>query len=316
MNGSGTTMLLDSLGRHPEVYAFPQETRLLPYVIQSSRKLGDLVDDRNFYAAWKMVQQIPVFADVNDGMRPPIPDDWADYPKNIGAVIDAFFRFFALEEGKVRWCEKTPQHVQHLDILGAVFPSAKFVHLIRDGRACAASFHRRWRRTPQLTIYRWKKVVNEGREQGANLGNRYLELRYEAVTSDPERWMRTLCEFLELEFDPVILKSRQPQSRNRDTPGTIRENRAAWADYFSSKTTRQLERISGSYLKELGYDTRNPSGSWNPPKAQLELWRARDLLWQFLFLMKFKAQGKRRLSWRRVFIQPLAAFRQAKINKY
>lgn len=31
MNGSGTTMLAESLGRHPEIYSMPQESKVLPY---------------------------------------------------------------------------------------------------------------------------------------------------------------------------------------------------------------------------------------------------------------------------------------------
>ena len=34
VNGSGTTMLAESLGRHPELYMFPQETRVLPYLVK------------------------------------------------------------------------------------------------------------------------------------------------------------------------------------------------------------------------------------------------------------------------------------------
>ena len=30
MNGSGTTMLLDCLGRHPDLYAFPRKRGLSP----------------------------------------------------------------------------------------------------------------------------------------------------------------------------------------------------------------------------------------------------------------------------------------------
>ena len=48
MNGSGTTMLLDSLGRHPALYAFPKETRLIPYLMSRVSTYGDLTVDANF----------------------------------------------------------------------------------------------------------------------------------------------------------------------------------------------------------------------------------------------------------------------------
>ena len=32
MNGSGTTMLADSLGKHPDLYMFPNEAKVLPFL--------------------------------------------------------------------------------------------------------------------------------------------------------------------------------------------------------------------------------------------------------------------------------------------
>src|SRR5690606_15031419 len=92
------------------------------------------------------------------------------------------------------------------------FPNAKFIHVIRDGRDCAASFHRRWQSNPRRTVTRWKHSVRQGREQGASLGDRYLEVRYEDVTRDPDIALRGICSFLGIEFDDSILaagRSRQ-----------------------------------------------------------------------------------------------------------
>ena len=53
MNGSGTTMMLDSLGRHPELYGFPSETQMMPYIISQAPKFRDLEIDDNFRAYWR-----------------------------------------------------------------------------------------------------------------------------------------------------------------------------------------------------------------------------------------------------------------------
>ena len=42
MNGSGTTMLADSLGRHPHIYSMPQESKVLPYYLQHYGHAGAL----------------------------------------------------------------------------------------------------------------------------------------------------------------------------------------------------------------------------------------------------------------------------------
>ena len=43
-NGSGTTMLADCLGHHPDLYIFPFETRVLPHFIRKLARYGDLSD--------------------------------------------------------------------------------------------------------------------------------------------------------------------------------------------------------------------------------------------------------------------------------
>jgi len=217
MNGSGTTMLLDCLGRHPQLYAFPRETRLIPWLVARAPGFGDLGGDANYQRLWDEVRALGVFQLVNESQPVPLPADWRERPRSLAGILDGVFGYFAARAGKPRWCEKTPQHVQHLPALARLFPAARFIHVVRDGRDCAASFHRRWRRDPRLTVYRWKKVVAIGRRQGRELGEaRYREIRYEDLTAAPEASLRALCAFLALPFDPVVLESARPYLADAD----------------------------------------------------------------------------------------------------
>jgi hypothetical protein len=316
MNGSGTTMLRDSLCRHPDLYGFLRETRLLPRLAMTIAEQGSLKDDARFLSAWRKVQSMPSFALVNGGAPPPIPEDWHAYPRSFGAIADAFFQYFAQQAGKHRWCEKSPQNVQHLQLLGQAFPNARFVHLIRDGRACAASFHRRWGRRPELTIYRWKKVVEEGRRQGESLGERYMELRYEELTRDPERWMRSICEFLGLDFVPEVLNSRQPQSKAPNRDGKIQANPESWSRHFGPAALRRLEGIAGGYLAELGYETCFSRGIGDPSPWRLKLWNSQDMAKLYVSEISRKAKGNSRLTWGQVLRRPFDSIQQRRANRY
>lgn len=316
MNGSGTTMLRDSLCRHPALYGFPRETRLLPHVIETIRRLGDLGDDKICRAAWEQVLKIPAFAIANAGTPPSIPDDWRSCTRTPGGIIDAAIRGFAMREGKGRWCEKSPQYVQHMPLLKEVFPTARFVHLVRDGRACAASFERRWGRLPDLTIYRWRQVVQHGRAAGASLGESYLEVRYEDLTADPEHWMSVICEHVGLAFDPVVLNSRNPQSDNPNRPGRIEAKPASWRKQLKPGTIRRLERIAGACLEEMGYQTQYVQGKRNPPRWLLSSWRVRDSIRLWFGSIAKKLRGKSRLPWTQVLAKPLASLRQSRTNRY
>ncbi len=78
-------------------------------------------------------------------------------------------------------------NIQFIEELSAAIPDAKFIHIYRDGRDVAQSNHRRWNKNPQWSMYRWAHVVQAGRQAGEGLdSDRYLELGYEAFTSEPE----------------------------------------------------------------------------------------------------------------------------------
>jgi Sulfotransferase family len=319
MNGSGTTMLLDCLGRHPQLFAFPRETRLIPYLMAREASYGDLGVDENFLRLWNDVRNLAVFREANGNVAVPLPADWRHYPRRLAAVLDAVFRHFAAAQGKQRWCEKTPQHVQHLQALAANFPGARFVHVIRDGRDCAVSFNRRWKRQPELTVFRWKKVVTMGREQGRRLGaHRYLEVRYEDLTAAPEQSLRRICHFVGLPFHPAVLDSAQPYLQSKaHIPGRgLQRNSGKWRTYFSPQSLDSLERIAGRTLASCGYDTRFPDADSDLAAWRRKYWAARETLREYSREVWRKATGELERPWRVILVKPVNALRHRQHNVY
>jgi hypothetical protein len=317
MNGSGTTMLLDCLGRHPALYAFPRETRLIPYLMARLPDYGDLGQDDNLARLYDDVGRLAVFRQVNGGLSVPRPADWRSRPRTLAAVLDATFEHFAAREGKRRWCEKTPQHVQHLEALADQFPDARFVHVVRDGRDCAASFHRRWRRQPELTVFRWKKVVMRGRTQGIRLGAaRYLEVRYEELTAEPERCLRRICAFLELPYHEAVLESSQPYLQGGGARRGLQPNSGKWQRYFAPEQLDRLERIAGRTLAQCGYATGHPLSDHDPLPVQRRWWSAAEVWRQYTSEVRRKLNGELRRPWRTILVKPINALRQRQHNVY
>lgn len=316
MNGSGTTMLLDCLGRHPQLYGFQLETRVMPDYLSAGSSQADLNDDDEFLKLFNDIRKLPVFQMVNQSAEVPLPQDWREYPRQASAIFDYVFLYFASKEGKSRWCEKTPQHVQHLDLLAQHYPQARFIHIIRDGRDCASSFQRRWYRTPELTIYRWRRVVGIGRQQGRELSGRYMEVKYEDLTTHPERWMREICDFLSVEFHQNVLVSRRPQNKNRGVLGGIEKNTGKWKNAFTVNQRRSLEKIAGKALSELGYDVEFEQGHASPSKNQLRFWNLKDYTRQFFIEIYKKLTGKSKKDWRMLFYLPVSAIKQLRSNRY
>lgn len=319
MNGSGTSMMLDSLGRHPELYAVPVETHMMPYIIGRASRFGDLSNDDNYRAYWQFaIDQMPALLRFNDGVKPDIPSDWQSYPRTIAGIFDGIFSSFAKKQGKRCWCEKTPDHVQHVHLLSNIFPRARFIHLIRDGREVACSIGRRQHRRPELVIYRWKELVTTGQADGATLGDRYMELKYEDLTSGPRREMARICDFLSLAFDEHVLSSRMPQSPKRQGMdkgelGAISANPTKWPEYFDSRTVRRLEQIGGATLESLGYGTENETGDRDPGWFRRRVWRALDFVRLTRKRMKIRKDYD---SWIKVARNALFSFKQYRSKRH
>ena len=291
MNGSGTTMLADSLGFHPWLFMFPYEPRVLPYVIDKARDYGQLarIEERRRVAE-ELCNAKP-FWHANGRKRLVLSDEELHAP-GLAATIDAVFMHFAAAKGKRRWGEKSPMNVLHMTRLAEVFPDARFIHIIRDGRDAAQSFERRFGFVPEETVYRWREVLQVGQQQGRALGaGRYMEVRYEDLTAEPASWMRAICEFLGLPFDEAVLSSSMrmagPQLKEQGE-GRMTPNSERWKEYFSMESRLRLERIAGAKLSDLNYEV-DLKGNLDPSLWSRRFWRLKGLVRRTL--MHFRQRG-------------------------
>lgn len=277
MNGSGTTMLLDCIAGHSLLYGFRGETKVLPYFIERQAQYGNLADDANFLSLWHDLQTSVGGRGWRKRVKRSTIESWGDRPRNAASIFDAIMSSLAAAEGKQIWCEKTPMYVHHLQVLADAFPEARFIHIIRDGRDCAASFHRRWRFNPMRTVFRWKRAVQTGRSQGAHLGARYCEVRYERLTAEPVESLREICRFLDIPFESEILKlARQRPEMTGSTATSIVPNERRAEHYFGRATLKKIESIAGRQLADCGYVTHYLSGAEDPPKWTLRWWEMTD----------------------------------------
>lgn len=88
VNGSGITMLADSLGKHPDLFMFPRETRVLPYLAQQffDGELASLAQRRSLAEA--LVRSKAFYRSNGDRMVDLDTVDLAachDFPSAVGA---------------------------------------------------------------------------------------------------------------------------------------------------------------------------------------------------------------------------------------
>ena len=278
MNGSGTTMLADCLGNHSDLYVLPMESKVLPYYLMQQDRFGNL---NKLSARKKLANTLgrsKFYRQSNNKKNIVLRDEELD-GSNFSSVVNALYLHLANQHGKFRWGDKSPINTQHIQALAIAFPDAQFVHIIRDGRDAAQSFHRRWSYDPLHTITRWKKVVNEGKRQGSTLkSDRYMELHYEALTAEPELLMRQICTFLEIEYQDSLLNSTMrymDPSHGSVKTGRITSNSGKWSSYFTPKQVVEFESIAGEMLYSLGYPV-SLRGNIDPHPLWLRYWLIRD----------------------------------------
>ena len=259
---SGTTLLRLILNAHPEV-AVPPESRFVVElykgrdVIDTDVFLQELSAHKRFHT-WDIPIEI-VRDELEGGGEVAYPD-----------AIRAAFGAYARANGKSRWGDKTPRYVENLELLHRLFPEARFIHLIRDGRNVALSYANVpfGPKTVAKAASLWSTRVCAGYTVGRALGGEhYLEIMYEDLVEDAEGEIKDICGFLGLAFDPGMMDYTErargsvlPRA-SMYNPHVTEKPRAgvrSWQDSMPPRDVEVFESVAGDVLSLLGYERRFP----------------------------------------------------------
>ena len=206
----------------------------------------------------------------------------AEGAMSYSGFVTALFDLYGRRSGKALAGDKTPRYVREIATLHELWPTARFIHLIRDGRdVClsainwqrkAAQFARRfptWTEDPVTTAALWWKWhVLRGRNEGLPLGpSLYYEVRYEALVTEPEPTCSELCAFLGLRYDDAMLRFHE--GRVRSKPGLsakkawlpVTPGLRNWTTQMAPADIEAFEAAAGELVDELGYSRAVPDPS-------------------------------------------------------
>jgi hypothetical protein len=278
---SGTTLLRLMLDSHPEL-AIPGETHWLPKLIkafergkQSADDAADLIIDHKRWGDFHLDGEA-----LRARMRQLDPVTAAD-------AIRAFYLTYAEREGKTRYGDKTPGYIKEMNRIQRVLPEARFVHIIRDGRDVSLS-HMRMNWGPETyedSARLWRNRIRRARRMARNVDH-YMEVHFEDLVDDTEGVLRKVCDFIELDFDPVMLeyheraesrlqeKARELPRKNRPpqpAEARMESHRLAkepprsdrigmWRERMAPEEVAEYEAIAGDMLVKLGYELATEEG--------------------------------------------------------
>jgi hypothetical protein len=264
---SGTTLLQLLINSHPKI-AIPPESHIFVRFSKIFENYGDL----NYKANLKLfVQDLLKDYHIRDWDLGVSVDDFCDQlkEKSLRNVIALLLELYAQKDLKIRWGDKTPQHMLHVREIKKIFPEAKFIHLIRDGRDVAVSSSRIFVGPPSIygIAHEWRKYIEIFDKFKKNLNhNEYLEVRYEDLVRNPEAELKKI--FIFLKEEPIAASKGQnlPNSTAKEyyiqTDAHMLSLNAPISDkkigtYKKKFTTREIEifeTITKDSLTKLGYE--------------------------------------------------------------
>jgi hypothetical protein len=244
---SGTFWLQRIVTAHPDVAAVPSETHLFSHGIAP---------------LWQRFHHGTVSSPQVGAMY--IPRDVLI--ERTRALCDAAFATFA--EGHPYLAERTPLHVHNLELIAELYPEARFVHIIRDGRDVARSLlNQDWGpATIAEAAEEWRRAVLAGRAAGLEEGN-YRELRYERLLASPREEVTALYGWLGLELSDRTLEAALAEADRRANVGPSARGGVGvgkWREEWGAEQLTEFERVAGELLAQLGYEAAEPSGDATP----------------------------------------------------
>jgi hypothetical protein len=216
---SGSTLLRIIVDSHPD-FACPPETGV-PSACAQLARVWSTVDHAGTGDRWMPADKADLAPRAVAGIRAAVDDIMSDY---LGS------------QGKPRWCDKSLDAYQYVDILSQVYPDAKFILLTRHVMDVVASgveicpwgLHRfgydpfvaqyPGNSVAAITAY-WIAVMSSCAEFEDERPDKCHRVRYEDLVSAPEETIAGIFDFLGADQVPGIAETCFQTPHEHDGPG-------------------------------------------------------------------------------------------------
>lgn len=212
---TGSSLLQAILNRHPDLLA-GQETCLFiyPQLFRKWNRYKNFLVKRGVLGVKSTGWSLRNGADL-------LHEDYGWERTELESAIrqsatfkDFVHRFFQKpldRKGAATWVEKTPQNACSFQVFLKEFPQGKVIHTTRNPYDTMASLLARGFDAYSAAGY---YVYHAAAAASAAGHGRYFEIRYADLVSEPEQTIRSLFDFLEMPFDPAILRPGEEELAN------------------------------------------------------------------------------------------------------
>lgn len=231
-------------------------TQALAEAIRAHPAIGDrselrMLWDEDFHERRNETRKTA--ADVRPADRRRLRGNFAWYQRSMGAQV---------------LMNRHPENSLRIPFMKAIFPEAKLVHIVRDGRAAVCSNYTSARRKEERKIhpfggyarppgwrewldrplieqlaYMWSSATLHASREGKAYGPEFLEVRYEDLPTRAHELIPAIWRLVGLDSRPEYLE-RMPVFENRNHK---------WPKTLTAEEVEAVERVGGEALRYFGY---------------------------------------------------------------
>ena len=280
---SGTTVLQRMLNHHPEL-AVVNDSHFIPRALERT--------DKSLIKQARAGISIPLTPELAEnvqnyhrfyrmGLSPQEFETVLERSSTYQELVSGLYEMHARKNNKRLAGEKTPDYVRRLSLLHGLFPSAKLIHLVRDGRDVALSLLEwatptkgpgripLWDEEPIAVCALWWRYLTMAsiadRDQIA--ADRYIEIQYDRLINWPQPTLEQLCDFLGLPFSDQMAQYHIGKSKqNNDLSAKSawlapRPGLRNWRTDMADDQVELFEVLAGDALEAFGFSLRSSSYS-------------------------------------------------------
>lgn len=189
-------------------------------------------------------------------------EEMNSYPELILRIVKEYGCKVGKKNARI-WVDHTPSNVKNADSLLRLFPEARFIHIVRDGRGVAASIMPLdWgANTIDRAAHSWVKRLSDYLNIESSLGNKkIMRVGFEDLVLEPETVLKRICHFLGIDYQSQMVRGGgftvpQYTSRQHSLVGRPPDPKEAdaWGGMLTPRQVEIFEAIASEVLSSLGY---------------------------------------------------------------
>jgi hypothetical protein len=267
---SGTSLLRLILNSHSKIF-IPEETRYIPYLgsnikgygsLESEESRKRLVNEIRKYLKRQKWDDIPSFYEINKEVQ---SYTYSEIIKSVSLSKCPINKKSKL----LYWGDKTPSYLMVFKYINELFPDAKFINVVRDGRDVCASVMGlpiSGARNVTSAALEWNERILQGLLMEKCLGSgRVLTIKYEDLVTKTDEVLHLVCSFLDIIYEGSMqefsetpeakILARQPHHAN--VVNNVNSSRISiYKKSMSISEIRLYESYTYNSLDALGYQAK------------------------------------------------------------